>query len=90
VQEGLYLYNHDVSPYQGGVFHQAPLLLPLFSLLPDFSSIPVATYLLYIAVDILSAHALAAIADAGEAGASRLFQSPRRDRRWSGLVVAAL
>lgn len=23
VREGLYLYNHGVSPYDGGVFHQA-------------------------------------------------------------------
>lgn len=90
VQEGLYLYNHNVSPYQGGVFHQAPLLLPLFSLLPDFFSLPILTHLLYIAVDIISANALATIADSGEAGASRLFKSPRRDKRWSGLVVAAL
>lgn len=90
VQEGLYLYNHNVSPYHGGVFHQAPLLLPLFSLLPDFSAYPIFTHLLYIAVDIISADALATIADSGEAGASRLFTSPRRDKRWSGLVVAAL
>ena len=90
MQEGLYLYNHNVSPYHGGVFHQAPLLLPLFSLLPDFSSLPIFTHLLYIAVDLLSANALATIADSGEAGASRLFKSPRREKRWCGLIVAAL
>ena len=90
MQEGLYLYNHNVSPYNGGIFHQAPLLLPLFSLLPDFSTFPIATHLLYVAVDIISANALATIADSGEAGATRLFKSPRRDNRWSGLVVAAL
>ena len=90
VQEGLYLYNHNVSPYHGGVFHQAPLLLPLFSLLPDFSALPIFTHLFYITVDLLSADALAIIADSGEAGASRLFKSPRRDKRWCGLIVAAL
>ena len=90
VQEGLYLYNNNVSPYHGGVFHQAPLLLPLFSLLPDFSAFPIFTHLLYVAVDVLSADALATIADSGEAGASRLFKSPRRDKRWCGLIVAAL
>ena len=90
VQEGLYLYNHNVSPYHGGVFHQAPLLLPLFSLLPDFSALPIFTHLLYIAVDVLGADALATIADSGEAGASRLFKSPRRDKRWCGVIVAAL
>ncbi|CAK7262431.1 hypothetical protein SEPCBS57363_000018 [Sporothrix epigloea] len=89
LQEGLFLYNHNVSPYDGGVYHQAPLLLPLFSLLPP-SSLPVFTYLLYIAVDLLSAHALARIAESGEAGASAKFESPRREKRWSGLVVAAV
>ncbi len=41
VQEGLFLYNHNVSPYDGGVYHQAPLFLPLFSLLPSFASLPI-------------------------------------------------
>lgn len=90
VQEGLFLYNHNVSPYDGGVYHQAPLLLPLFSLLPSFAAWPVFTYLLYIAVDLLSAKALITIAESGEAGSSALFISPRKDKRWSGLVVAAL
>lgn len=90
VQEGLFLYNHNVSPYDGGVYHQAPLLLPLFSLLPSFASWPVFTYILYIAVDLLSANALMTIADSGEAGSSAQFTSPRKDKRWSGFVVAAL
>lgn len=90
VQEGLFLYNHNVSPYDGGVYHQAPLLLPLFSLLPNFASIPFFTYLLYIAVDLLSASALITITESGEAGSTRLFTSPRKDKRWSGLVVASL
>ncbi|CAI4218511.1 unnamed protein product [Parascedosporium putredinis] len=88
-QEGLYLYNHNVSPYNGGVFHQAPLLLPIFSLLPDNRSLPIVTFLLFIALDILTADALSKIADSGEAGSSRLFTSPRREKRWSGLRVAA-
>ncbi|KAH6692653.1 GPI transamidase subunit PIG-U [Plectosphaerella plurivora] len=89
LQEGLFLYNHNVSPYDGGVYHQAPLLLPLFSLLPDVKAYPIFTAILYIIVDLLSADALASIADSGEAGASRLFKSPRRGRTWSGIVVAA-
>ncbi|PHH83978.1 hypothetical protein CDD83_2689 [Cordyceps sp. RAO-2017] len=89
LQEGLFLYNHNVSPYDGGVYHQAPLLLPLFSLLPDVKHWPIFTSLLYIAVDLLCADALASIADSGEAGQSRLFASPRRARRASGLLVAA-
>ncbi len=90
MQEGLFLYNHNVSPYDGGVYHQAPLFLPLFSLLPSFASLPIFTYLLYIAVDLLSAGALWRIADSGEAVSSALFTSPRREKRWSSFVIAAV
>ncbi|KXX83108.1 Phosphatidylinositol glycan anchor biosynthesis class U protein [Madurella mycetomatis] len=90
LQEGLFLYNHNVSPYDGGVYHQAPLFLPLFSLLPSSTSLPIFTYLLYIVVDLLSASALWRIADSGEAGSSALFTSPRREKRWTGFVIAAV
>ncbi|OAA46950.1 GPI transamidase subunit PIG-U [Metarhizium rileyi] len=89
LQEGLFLYNHNVWPYDGGVYHQAPLLLPLFSLLPDVKTWPIFTSLLYILVDLLSADALSTIANSGEAGQSRLFTSPRRGKRACGLAVAA-
>ncbi|KFA76780.1 hypothetical protein S40288_08645 [Stachybotrys chartarum IBT 40288] len=89
LQEGLFLYNHNVSPYDGGVYHQAPLLLPLFSLLPDVKTWPIFTSLLYILVDLLSADALIKIAESGEAGQSKHFTSPRRGKRASGLLVAA-
>lgn len=90
LQEGLFLYNHNLSPYDGGVFHQAPLLLTLFSLLPNPSSWPIFTYLLYIAVDLLCADALITIANSGEAGGAKLFISPRRSKKWSGYVIAAV
>ncbi len=90
MQEGLFLYNHNVSPYDGGVYHQAPLLLPLFSLLPSGATLPIFTYLLYTAVDLLSADALARIADSGESVNSALYTSPRREKRWNGFVVAAV
>jgi phosphatidylinositol glycan class U len=89
VQEGLYLYTHNVSPYDGGVYHQAPLLLPLFSLLPDAADHPLATNVLFTVVDLLSAHALAQIADSGQAAATRLFKSSRRGLRWSSAAIAA-
>lgn len=89
VQEGLFLYNHNVSPYDGGVYHQAPLLLPLFSLLPSSAIHPAFTYLLYILVDLLSAIALMNIAESGEAVSSKLFTSPRKDKRWSSFAIAA-
>ncbi|KAE8449429.1 hypothetical protein EG329_008037 [Mollisiaceae sp. DMI_Dod_QoI] len=89
LQEGLYLYNHNVSPYDGGVYHQAPLLLPLFALLPSSSTYPAFTYILYIIVDLLSANALMQIADSGEAGSSKLYTSPRKDKRWTSFAIAA-
>jgi len=89
VQEGLFLYEHNVSPYDGGVYHQAPFLLTLFSLLPSSAAYPIFTYLLYIMVDILSANALMQIADSGEAVSSRLFTSPRKDKRWDSYAIAA-
>lgn len=79
-----------MCPYDGGVYLQAPLLLPLFSLLPDCRVHPVATTLLFVLVDLASALALARIAESGEAGASRLYASPRRAKRWSGTAVAAV
>ncbi|KAI9596477.1 GPI transamidase subunit PIG-U [Syncephalis fuscata] len=33
LKEGVFLYQHDISPYDGGVTHQAPLLLVAFALL---------------------------------------------------------
>ncbi|KAH8719354.1 GPI transamidase subunit PIG-U [Phaeosphaeriaceae sp. PMI808] len=89
LQEGVFLYTRNVSPYDGGVYHQAPLLLPLFSLLPNPSSNPLATNLLYTAVDLLSANAIAQIASSGQNVATRLFTSSRKDLRWTSLAVAA-
>lgn len=89
VQEGLFLYNHNVSPYDGGVFHQAPLLLPFFSFLPSYATWPIFTNILYITVDLLSAISLMKIADSAEAVSSKLFTSPRKDRRWTNNQVAA-
>ncbi|KAF2735522.1 PIG-U-domain-containing protein [Polyplosphaeria fusca] len=89
LQEGLFLYTHNVSPYDGGVYHQAPLLLPLFSLLPDPSYYPFATNLLYTALDLLAAQALVQIAESSQAVTPRLFKSSRKDLRWSSLAIAA-
>ncbi|KAF2501652.1 PIG-U-domain-containing protein [Lophium mytilinum] len=89
LQEGLFLYTHNVSPYDGGVFHQAPLLLPLFSLLPNPSTQPFATNLLYTIVDLLGASALMQIAESGQSVSSRLFTSPRKALRWSNIAIGA-
>ena len=89
MQEGLFLYNHNVWPYDGGVYHQAPLLLPLFSLLPDVREWPIFTALVYIAVDILSAEALTQVARSGEASKSAHFTSLRAGAKTSGIKIAA-
>ncbi|KAF2110447.1 CDC91 cell division cycle 91-like protein [Lophiotrema nucula] len=89
LQEGLFLYTHNVSPYDGGVYHQAPLLLPLFSLLPNPSYYPFATNLLFTAVDLLGASALMQIVESGQSVTTRLFSSSRKDMRWSSIAVAA-
>jgi phosphatidylinositol glycan class U len=89
VQEGVFLYTHHASPYDGGLYHQAPLLLPLFSLLPNPAHSPFATNLLFTLVDLLSASALAQLADSGTAAVSRLFASSRKDLKWSSAAIAA-
>jgi phosphatidylinositol glycan class U len=89
VQEGLFLYNHGLSPYDGGVFHQAPLLLPLFSLLPDPTRYPLVAVLLYTLVDLASAYALMQIFASGQSYTTRFFKSPRESKRWSSSAVAA-
>ncbi|MCJ1285960.1 hypothetical protein MMC26_005302 [Xylographa opegraphella] len=88
LQEGLFLYTHGVSPYDGGVFYQAPLFLPLFALIPT-SIFSIITSLLYVLLDILCADALIRIAKSCESTRSRLFTSPRKDTKWDSIAVAA-
>ncbi|KAJ1948679.1 hypothetical protein FBU59_001480, partial [Linderina macrospora] len=60
--EGLYLSSHGISPFDGGVFHQSPLLLLLFKLpyyLPE-----IVTSLMFILADAAVALVLAKIAGA--------------------------
>ncbi|MCJ1412205.1 hypothetical protein MMC19_006298 [Ptychographa xylographoides] len=86
--EGLFLYTHGLSPYDGGVFFQAPLLLSLFSLIP-FTLLSLVTPLLYILLDLVSANALIQIADSCESTCSRLFISPRKHVKWDSLTIGA-
>ncbi|KAI9468453.1 MAG: PIG-U-domain-containing protein [Benjaminiella poitrasii] len=58
--EGVYLYNHNVPPYDGDAFHQSPLLLYLFSFImsiPFSNTIPI----LYSIIDLVIAYALSYI-----------------------------
>ncbi|KAF8541678.1 GPI transamidase subunit PIG-U [Trichophaea hybrida] len=75
LQEGLFLYSHGVSPYDGGIFHQAPLLLAFFSNLPNS---PILTNLIYILADVQSALALIQIAASGVSAATPLHTSSRK------------
>jgi len=89
LREGLFLYTHNLSPYDGGLFHQAPLLLPLFALLPDPARAPLATDAFFAAIDVLTAYALAQLADTYCAARARRFTSPRHRLRWSSTATAA-
>ena len=88
LQEGLFLYTHNVSPYDGGVFHQAPLLLPLFGLVPR-QAFPILTCLLYIFVDLLSANCLMQIASTGESRSTRLYTTQRKHIKWDSVAIGA-
>ncbi|KAF7189678.1 Phosphatidylinositol glycan anchor biosynthesis class U protein [Pseudocercospora fuligena] len=92
LQEGLFLYERGLDPYDGGIFHQAPLFLPLFSLLPSPATAlgRIISVALYTALDILSAACLFEIAQSGAAAASLLYTSPRRTRAWRPASVAAV
>ncbi|KAF3183801.1 hypothetical protein TWF106_004458 [Orbilia oligospora] len=86
LQEGIYLYTHGVSPYDGGVFHQAPLLLSLFSILPPST---IVTNLLYILADIFSAISLIRIASSGVPTVTPHHVSPRKANSWPPWAIAA-
>jgi len=67
---------------------QAPLLLPLFAMIPASLFTP-ATSALYILLDLLCANALMQIAESGQAASSRLFTSPRKDIKWDSIATGA-
>lgn len=105
VREGLFLYERGLDPYDGGIFHQvslsrfeqshadcqAPIFLPLFSLLPSsgllgtLCNVAVSTLL-----DTVAADSLYEIAASGAATTSSLFKSPRHDSSWSPVFVAGI
>jgi hypothetical protein len=71
---------------------QAPLFLPLFSLLPSCATFfgRLMSIVLYTALDLLSANCLYEIAASGVAVASSKYTSPRKDESWKPVSVAAV
>ncbi|KAJ3031871.1 UNVERIFIED_CONTAM: hypothetical protein HDU68_011630 [Siphonaria sp. JEL0065] len=57
MQEGVFLFRNNIDPYDGGVFHQAPLLLALFHAVPEW-----AVSYLFVLVDVVCAALLVQIA----------------------------
>ncbi len=100
VQEGLFLYTHNVSPYDGGVFYQVrhhgcnpkngiDVMHQAPLLLSFFSLLPPSLFdllsaLVFSLLDLGCAYILGRIADSQVSGNERRFQSPRRARRWDG------
>ncbi|THC99745.1 hypothetical protein EYZ11_000795 [Aspergillus tanneri] len=89
LQEGIFLYTRNVSPYDGGVYHQAPLLLPIFSLLPNARDFPLPTALIFSVIDLVNANALITISESDQAVSGRLYTALRKHIRWSGVEIAA-
>lgn len=75
LQEGLFLFERNVSPYDGGVFHQAPLLLVVFEL-----ASPAA---IFTGLDLLNAYNIFSIAKGLD------LQSPRFKKLDASQIAAA-
>lgn len=74
LKEGLFLHERGVSPYDGGSFHQAPLLLTIFGIFPPS--------LVFTLLDLVSAVSLKSLAD-------NIRLSSPRFKPLDGTVIAA-
>jgi phosphatidylinositol glycan class U len=61
LNEGLYLYENGVGPYDGGIFHQSPLLLVFFSLLKERGAYNTVVAIVYTLADLWVAYLLSHI-----------------------------
>ncbi|KAF9969432.1 hypothetical protein BGZ73_008221 [Actinomortierella ambigua] len=93
LSEGVFLFRNGVPPYNGGVVHQAPLLLGLFY---PVISIPVLVRLLFIAGDLAIGYMLSQMAKLKASQKSREKKSSTgsmaemEGSTLSGLAVASL
>lgn len=54
--EGVYLYDHNINPYDGDSFHESPIMLLLFHFL--MKKVPYLLPVLFTLMDLLTAHLL--------------------------------
>ena len=83
-----YAISFNIDSYYSLTRSKAPLLLPLFALIPP-AAFSLITPLLYILLDLLCANALMYIAESGESASSRLFTSSRKDTKWDPVSIGA-
>ncbi|KAF9915245.1 hypothetical protein BX616_006569 [Lobosporangium transversale] len=92
LSEGVFLFRNGVPPYDGGVFHQAPLLLGLFYLIINS---PPLVNALYILVDLAIGYMLlqiTAIKERDSTSEKKIMQygDKTEESGMSGLTVASL
>ncbi|ODV90356.1 hypothetical protein CANCADRAFT_31350 [Tortispora caseinolytica NRRL Y-17796] len=61
--EGLFYYSRNLEIYNGGIYHQSPILLYVMNLLDATGYIDLLSYMLWITLDVVSALALASMDD---------------------------
>ncbi|KAJ2947825.1 hypothetical protein O0L34_g9612 [Tuta absoluta] len=54
--EGVYLYDHNINPYEGDAFHESPIILVLFHFL--LKKVPFMLPLFFTILDLLTAYLL--------------------------------
>ena len=74
LQEGIFLHQRGLSPYDGGVYHQPPLLLALFETVPS--------YVLFTCLDVLNGFTLKTIAEKVD------FRSSRATKLDGNMIMA--
>lgn len=85
VKEGYHLYAHlGLNPYEGGSFHQAPLLLLVGPALE--AADPIVNNLVWTGVEVATACLLASIAS----GRRRGIIEGEGEKVWRGWVVGVM